>query len=155
MSREAVFNSFLSDESKQDAEKTSAHNKNIMELLQKVKVLMTKKSTIREDKYGCAEQIRCSTELYLLSMLSHTYKILIHCVVEAPEHGIVFVDGLNATEKRFLTVLMTTVKLPGADTNYSQTVIHTAMSNTDISLARVLQIFSDPTGAHGLIDHGK
>ena len=68
-----------------------------MELLQKVKVLMTKKSTIREDKYGCAEQYRCSTELYLLSMLSHTYKILIDCVVEAPEHGIVFVDGLNAT----------------------------------------------------------
>ena len=51
---------------------------------------------------------------------------------------------------------MTSVKLPGADTNNSQMVIHTAMSNTYISLARVFQKhISDPTGSNGLIDHVK
>ena len=49
---------------------------------------------------------------------------------------------------------MTTVQLPGADTNDSHMVIHTKMSKTDIGLATVFQKNpSDPTRSHGLIDH--
>ena len=51
---------------------------------------------------------------------------------------------------------MTTVKLPGVDTNDSQMVIHTSISNTDISLARLFQKhLSYPTREHDLVGHRK
>ena len=72
-------------------------------------------------------------------MLSHEYKIVIDRGVGAPGHEKYVVDSLRATEKRFLTVLMTTVKIPGADTNNAQVFMHTEMSNTNIILERVFQ----------------
>ena len=39
-------------------------------------------------------------------MLSHTYNILIDCGVGATGHGKDVVDGLNATDKRFITILI-------------------------------------------------
>ena len=39
-------------------------------------------------------------------------------------------DGLNATDKRFLKILMTTVQNTGASTKDSQMFMHTSMSNT-------------------------
>ena len=48
------------------------------------------------------------------------------------------------------------MKLPGAATNNSHMVMHTSMSNTCISLTREFQKhISEPTCAHGLIDHRK
>ena len=44
---------------------------------------------------GCAEQYHCTTALYLLPMLAHTYNIIIDCGVGALGHGREFVDGLN------------------------------------------------------------
>ena len=73
-----------------------------MELLKKIKLLMTKKSTIWENTDGCAEQYKCTTALYLLSILSHAYNIVIDSGVGAPGHGKDIVDGLNAADKRFL-----------------------------------------------------
>ena len=53
-------------------------------------------------------------------------------------------------------MLMANVQLPGAVTKDSQMVMHTEMSNTDISLEGVFQKhLSDPTYAHGLIYHVK
>ena len=53
-------------------------------------------------------------------------------------------------------MLMKTVQLPSAPAYYSQIVIHTSTSNTDISLARKFQKHpSDPTCTHGLLDHSK
>ena len=46
VSRQAVFCSFLSDDSKQDSAKKSTHSKRIMELLQNRKILLTNKITI-------------------------------------------------------------------------------------------------------------
>ena len=90
-----------------------------MELLQNRKVLMIKKSPIWENIDGCAEQYICATALYLLSMLSHKYNITIGRGVVTPGHGKDIVYGLNATDKIFLTMLMTTVQIPGAATNKS------------------------------------
>ena len=58
-------------------------------------------------------------------MLSHAYNILIDRGVEASGHGNYVVDGLKATERRFLSMLMTTVQLPGATTNDSHMVMQT------------------------------
>ena len=87
--------------------------------------------------------------------MSYAYNILIYRGVGLPGNGKYFVDGLNATRKMFLSMLMTNMKLPGASSNDSQMVICTSVSNEDTSLARELNFPPYLTRAHGLIDHGK
>ena len=53
-------------------------------------------------------------------------------------------------------MLMKNVQLPGASSYDSEMAMHTSTSNIDISLSRGFQKhLSDPTLAHGLLDHGK
>ena len=66
----AVFHSFLSNDSKQDAATTTAHSKQLISLLKNKKVLTTSLSTIWENTDGCAEQYRCASALYLMSVIS-------------------------------------------------------------------------------------
>ena len=54
------------------------------------------------------------TVLYLLSMLAHAYNIMINRGVGAPVHGREVVCGLNTINKTILSILMTTVQIPGA-----------------------------------------
>ena len=94
--------------------------------------------------------------LYLLSILAHAYNIIIGGGVGSLGNGREFVDGMNATEKYFLSKLMTTVQLTNTAAYDSHMVIHTSTANTDICLERKFQKhISDPTWAHGLLDHGK
>ena len=93
-------------------------------------------STVWENTDGCAEQYCCVTVLYLLSMLAHAYNIIIDSGVGAPGNFREVVDGLNDTEKRFLSMLMTTLQLHGAAVYESQISMHTSTSNTDIILSR-------------------
>ena len=46
-------------------------------------------------------------------MLAHAYKIIVDHGAGGPGHDREVVYGLNATEKRFLSMLITTVKLTG------------------------------------------
>ena len=70
-------------------------------------------------------------------MLAHAYNIIIDPRVIAPVNGREVVDGFIATEKRFLSMLITTVQLTGASTYYSQMAVYTSTVNTtDISLPR-------------------
>ena len=75
--RHAVFHSFLSDDSKQDAATTTAHSKLLISLLKNKEVLTTSLSTIWKNTYGCAEQYRCASALYLMSVMSQFYSIII------------------------------------------------------------------------------
>ena len=84
-------------------------------MLQNRTVLFSDTSTIWENTDSCVDQYRCTTTLYLLSMLAHEYNIIIDCGVGAPLHGREVVDGLNATANFFLSILTTTVKLPGVE----------------------------------------
>ena len=63
-------------------------------------------------------------------MLFHAYNIVIDSGVGAPVHVKDVVDGLNTTDKKFLTVFMENVKLPDSASNNSQMVMHTSISNT-------------------------
>ena len=46
-------------------------------------------------------------------MLSHVYNVIIYFVVGSPVHGKKVADGFNSTEKWLLSMLITTVQLPG------------------------------------------
>ena len=49
---------------------------------------------------GCAEQYRYASALYLMSVMSQTYSIIIDRGISAPGHGNEVIDGLNAVDKR-------------------------------------------------------
>ena len=125
-------------------------------MLQNITVLFADMSTIWYNNCGCTEQYRCAAALYLLSILSHAYNVIIDSGGVAPGHGRDLVDGFNATNKIFLSMLMTTVQLTGVAAYKPHMVMHISTANTDISLAREFQKhLSDPTQSHGLLYHSK
>ena len=58
-------------------------------------------------------------------MLAHVYNVTIGRSVGAPGHRREVIDGLNATEKSFLFMLMTTVQLPCVSGYGKHTTMHT------------------------------
>ena len=73
----AVFHSFLSVNSKQDAATNTAQIKRLISFLKEKKVMTTYLSKIWENTDFCAEQYRCASALYLMSVMSQCYSIII------------------------------------------------------------------------------
>ena len=69
-------------------------------------------------------------------MLVQAYNIIIYCGVQEPVHGREVVDGLNATYNFFISVLMTTVQLPGVEAYETQMEMYASTFNKDIIIAR-------------------
>ena len=105
-------------------------------LLKNKQVLTTSLSTIWENTDGCAEKYICASALYLMSLMSQTYSIIIDCGISAPGHGKEGFDGLNAVDKRYIYQLMSKVQLLGLVRFYSQIKIHTGTENKDVILAQ-------------------
>ena len=134
--RHALFHSFLSDDSKQDASTTTAHSKRLISLLNNKQVLTTSLSTIWGNNDGCAEQYRCDSALYLMSVISQNYSLIIDRGISAPGHGKEVVDGLNDVDKRYIYQLMSKFQLHGSIIFDSQIKIHTGTENKGVSLAK-------------------
>ena len=134
--RHAVFHYFLSDDSKEDAATTTAHSKRLISLLKNKQVLTTPLSTLWENTDGCAEQYICASALYLMSVMSQTYYIIIDRGISAPWNGKEVVDRLNAFDKSYINQLMSKVQLPGSVRFDSQIKMHTGPENKDVSLAK-------------------
>ena len=83
----AVFHSFLSDDSKQDAATTTKHSNILISLIKDKKILKISLSKIWENTDGCSEQYRCASALYLMSVMSQCYSIIIDRGINAPGHG--------------------------------------------------------------------
>ena len=60
-----------------------------------------KLSTLWENTDGCSEHYICATALYLLSMLSQEFYVIIERGISAPVHGRELVDDLKSIEKCF------------------------------------------------------
>ena len=73
---------------------------------------MSTLSTIWENTYVCADQYRCASALYLVSVLSQCHSIIFDRGISAPGHGKDVVDSLNAIGKLYMYQLMSNVQLP-------------------------------------------
>ena len=58
--------------------------------------------TVYESIYSCYEQYRYGAVLYVLSIISFNYNILIDLMTGYPEHGKDVVDDVNTCDKRYL-----------------------------------------------------
>ena len=75
-------------------------------------------STVWKDTGGCAKQYKCGLDIYLITVISSSYGIIMYCAINAPGHGKNVADGLNAIEKRYLKEQMEPiVKLASNDTS--------------------------------------
>ena len=72
-----MFHSFLSDDIQQDSATNIPHNKHIIELLKQHNTLSNMLSKIWENTDGFDEHHRCDTQLYLMSMLSQAFLLLL------------------------------------------------------------------------------
>ena len=62
-------------------------------------ILVSGMSTVWEDTDGCAKKYMCALTIYLMTVLSSSYGIMMDRAVNAPCHGKNVVDGLNSMEK--------------------------------------------------------
>ena len=85
--RHYVFHSLLSDDSKQDPATTIAHRKCIIEMLNQRKIMTIRISNIWENMDGFDEHYTYDTALYLMSMLSPAYFIIIDHNINILEHS--------------------------------------------------------------------
>ena len=93
---------FLFDYSKQDSDTTTTPSKHFIALLKYKKLFTILLSTIWENPDSCDEQYRCASVLYLLSVMSQCYSVIIYQGISSPEHGKEVVDVLNAVDKRYI-----------------------------------------------------
>ena len=98
--------------------------------------MTTSLSTILENTDGCAEQYICASAIYLMSVMSQCYSIIIDRSISAPGHGKEVVYGLNAVDKHYIYQLISTVKLHGSIRFDSQIKIHTGTETDDVGLAK-------------------
>jgi hypothetical protein len=106
--------SHFSDCSRQDARTVFQNMKTLIEYLQSDGKLQAD-SFMLDHTDGCSKQYRSGTAMYLLSVTAVAYGITIDRAVGAPGHGKDEVDGLNATDKRFLKELMAQTQTPEED----------------------------------------
>ena len=92
-------------------------------------------STIWENTDGCAEQYICDSALYLMSVLSQCHSVIFDQGISAPGHGKEVVDGLNATEKRYIYQLTFIVQLLGSKKFDSQILMKYCTPKNDVSMA--------------------
>ena len=85
----------------------------MIEILKEQKLLTSTLSTVWENTDGFAEQYRCASALYLMSVLSQCYSIVIDQGKSAPDNGKEVVNGIDAIDKRYMYQLMSNVQLPG------------------------------------------
>ena len=65
-------------------------------------ILVSGMLKVWEDTDGCSKKYRCALDIYLMNVLSSSYGIIMYRAINAPVHGKNAVDGLNATDKRYL-----------------------------------------------------
>ena len=59
-------------------------------------------STVWEYNDGFAKQYMCALGVYLMTVLSSLYVIIMDHAIKTPGHGNNVFDGLNDTDKRYL-----------------------------------------------------
>ena len=97
---------------------------------------MSALSTILENTDGCAEQYRCASALYIMSVVYQCYSVIIDRGISAPRHGKEVVNGINTIAKRYIYQLMSNVQLPESKTFDSQILMNSCTENNYASLAK-------------------
>ena len=65
-------------------------------------ILVSGMSKVMEDTDGYAKQYRWALDTYLMTVLPYSYGTIMNRAIDVLGHGKNFIDGINATDKRYL-----------------------------------------------------
>jgi hypothetical protein len=152
------FHSHFSNNSRQDAATTTAHMTVLIDALISENAIY-KKTTMWDDTDGCGKQYRCAKAYWLLSYLASKYDMTIDRAIGAPSHGKDVVDGINATDKRYLAGCMCLVGTPEANDGdkrmAAQSMVETASKSLADECVRLCSLDSRLQGVKGHMKHAK
>ena len=80
------FHSYITDNNEQYACDSHAHMFHIFKTFLESGILVSGVSTVWEDKNGCAKQYMCALAVYLMTVLSSSYGIIIDCAINVTNH---------------------------------------------------------------------
>ena len=101
--------------------------------------LTTSLIKIWENTDCCAEQYICASAIYLMSVMSQCYYIIIDRGISEPGHGKDIADGINVVDKSYIYQLMSNVQLTGSNRFDSLMQMDTGNQKYYVSLAREFQ----------------
>ena len=107
-----MFHYFFLGDRKQYSSTNTSHIKRLIELSKEIKVLASSLSTIWGNTDGFVEQYRCASSLYLISVMSQCYSVIIDHGKNSPGHDKEVVNGINAIDKMYI-LNMSNVQLLG------------------------------------------
>ena len=110
-------------------------------MLKQRNILSEKLSTPWEKIYGCSKHYIYVTELFLLSIFSQVFYVIIDHTMSAPRHCREFVYGLKVNGFIIILQLISTVQIPGEKRYDPQMVMHAENSTKDVSLSKEFQFF--------------
>jgi hypothetical protein len=118
-----------------------------------------KKTTMWDDTDGCGKQYRCAKAYWLLSYLASKYDMTIDRAIGAPSHGKDVIDGIDATDKRYLAGCMCLVGTPEANDGdkrmAAQSMVETASKSLADECVRLCSLDSRLQGVKGHMKHAK
>ena len=109
--------SYISGDNEQDAFDSHAHMFHILKQFFELGILVYGMSTVWEDNNGCVKQYRCDLDIYLITVLSYSYGIIMNRTINSLVHVNNVVNGINATDKRYLKKMELVGKLSSNDTS--------------------------------------
>ena len=77
--------------------------------------------------------------MYLMSVMSQCYSVVIDRGINAPGYGKEVADGLNAFDTCYMYQMISNVQLPGTNIFDYHMQIYTGNQNNDVSLAKEFQ----------------
>ena len=118
--------------------------------------MSTKFSTLLENSDGFSKHYKCAMELFLLSMLSQSFYVIVDHGVIVPVQGRELLYSINSTLKRFIFQFISTVQFPSEKGYYTQIVMYSATYTKDCSLDQEFQKhLSNAERKHVVIDQVK
>jgi hypothetical protein len=134
---------------------THSHLKVLLDYLFK-NYLIQQGWLILDDTDGCAKQYPSATALYLLPLITVTYRIAYDRAIGAPGHGKDKVNGLNAVDKRYITEKMSLVVTPEANESSKRVAPEAMVEGVSKSIAaEAARLCSDITRIEGVKSKGK
>ena len=75
--------------------------KRLLKIFLESEKLVSGMSTVWEDTDGCPKQCMCYLAIYLMTLLSYSYDVIMDRAISSPGNGNNVFDGLNATDKPY------------------------------------------------------
>ena len=141
--KKSEFHSYISDENERYACDPHAHMFHLLIFVQSV-ILLYGMSKLKEGNDGCSNKYMRALAIYLMTVLSSSYGIIMDSEINAPGHGNIFVDGLNAMDTFYLKEQMELISKLASNNTSKVGILPSVLKDATIKISdQRIQIFNN------------